>query len=70
MKVNEIKEELQRLSVNELKVRLDEMRQELFGYRLNSTTAHVKDYSQFKKLRKHIARGETRLTYLRKSNVG
>ena len=70
MKVVEIKNELQQLSIDDLVAKVDVLRRELFSLRLNSATAHVKDYSQFKKLRKHIARGETRLTYLRKSNVG
>ena len=34
--------------------------------RLNSSTSHVKDYSQFKKARKNIARI---LTYLRQKGV-
>jgi len=46
----------------DLKTRVDGWRRELFGLRLNSVAAHVKDYSQFKKLRKNIARGLTLLT--------
>lgn len=52
-------EELMELSSEDLKEKIEEWRRELFGLRLNATTAHVKDYSQFKKLRKNIARGLT-----------
>lgn len=47
------------LSVEELKVKVEEMRRELFGLRLSSVTSPVKDNSLFKKLRKNIARGLT-----------
>jgi ribosomal protein L29 len=50
------------LNDQELKVKVDGWRRELFGLRLNSVAAHVKDFSQFKKLRKNIARGLTILT--------
>lgn len=56
MKVMKFKEELKKMSSQDLKEKLDAMRRELFGLRLNSTTAHVKDYSQFNKLKKNIAR--------------
>ncbi len=55
MKRAHLKEELRRLSNNELQIRLDMFRKELFSLRLNAPTAHVKDYSQFKKLRGNIA---------------
>ena len=45
--------------MNKEKVEL--LRQELLGLRLNSSTAHIKNYSQFSKIRKNIARA---LTYL------
>lgn len=47
---------VQQLSVEELQKRLDSTRQDLFGLRLNAATAQVKDYSQYKKLRKQAAR--------------
>ena len=49
-------QKLQQLSAEDLQDKLDGTRQDLFGLRLNTLTAHVKDYSQFKKLRKDIAR--------------
>ena len=61
MKRANLKEELRRLSINELKARLDEFCRELFGLRLNTSTAHVKDYSQFKKLRSNVALVKTLL---------
>lgn len=50
---------LNTLSVEELKVKIEEMRRELFGLRLSSVTSPVKDNSLFRKLRKNIARGLT-----------
>lgn len=67
MKVKAIKDELKQLSADELRAKIEAIRQELFSYRLNSATAHIKDYSQFKKNRAHIARG---LTYLRQKQSG
>ena len=59
MKLNDLKKELATLAPAELQERLDGLRRELFSLRLNKSTAHVKDYSQFGKLRKGIARIET-----------
>lgn len=59
MKVDEIKNELQQLSIDDLVAKVDVLRRELFTLKLNAATAHVKDYSQFKKLRKDIARALT-----------
>jgi len=56
MKVNAIKDELKQLGVKELLVKLDGYRREQFGLKLNSSTSHIKDYSQFRKARKNIAR--------------
>lgn len=50
-------EELCQLSMQDLEVRIDEMRRSLFSLKLNKVTSHVKDISQFKKLRRDIARG-------------
>ena len=66
MKVMKFKEELKKMSAQDLKEKLDAMRRELFGLKLNSTTAHVKDYSQFNKLKKNIARVAS---YLRQSEA-
>ena len=54
-------EELKNLEAKELLKKVEEWRRELFSLRLNATTAHVKNHSQFKKLRKNIARGLTLL---------
>lgn len=56
MKTNDFKKELASLSVAELQERLDALRRDLFSLKLNSSTAHIKDYSQFKKLKTNIAR--------------
>lgn len=61
MKRGDLKEELRRLSVNDLQTKLDQFRKELFSLRLNTSTAHIKDYSQFKKLRSNIALVQTLL---------
>ena len=47
---------IQHLSVEELQQKLDSTRRDLFGLRLNTATSPVKDYSQYKKLRKQVAR--------------
>jgi ribosomal protein L29 len=59
---HKIIDELKGLNQAELQVKIDSWRRELFGLRLNASTSHIKDYSQFKKLRKNIARGLTLLT--------
>ncbi len=56
MKTNKIKDEFKQFGLDELKLKLDAVRRDLFSLRLNSSTSHVKDYSQFKKNRKNIAR--------------
>ena len=60
--MNQVKQELQNSTAHELRDKVEGYRREIFSLKLNSTTAHVKDYSQFKKLRKNLARA---LTYLR-----
>ncbi len=52
-------EELRTLALTELDQKIDEMRRTLFSLKLNATTSHVKNVSQFKKLRRDIARGLT-----------
>ena len=47
---------LQQLSVEDLQKKLEGTRQDLFGLRVNAATTQVKDYSQYKKLRKQAAR--------------
>lgn len=70
MKVSKEKEQLSQMSVKELEGKFYELKKELFSLRLNSMTAHVKDYSQFKKLRKDVARVLTYLNQKRLSQRG
>lgn len=56
MKISKIKEEFAQMSVEQLTEKLENLRRELFSLRLNASTAHIKDYSQFKKMRRNIAR--------------
>ena len=56
MKKTELMQEVTQLSAEELRNALGETRRALFGLRLNAATTHLKDYSQYKKLRKQIAR--------------
>lgn len=58
-------EELKNLNEQELLVKVENWRRELFGLRLSASTSHIKDCSQFSKLRKNIARGLTLLTQKR-----
>ena len=62
MKVTKEKESLKSMSAKELEGKVDSLRKELFTIRLNSATTHIKDYSQFKKLSRSIARALTYLT--------
>lgn len=66
MKKTIFKEELKKLGFDDLKSKIGDLRRELFGVRLKASTAHVKDYSQVKKLRRDIARA---LTQLRQQEV-
>ena len=57
------KQEIKMLSFEQMKDKLEDARRELFSLRLNAkTTTQVKDYSQFDKKRKQIAR---LLTFMR-----
>ncbi len=60
-KIRKIKDELKNMSEQQLNEQLESWEKELFLLRLNSATAHVKDYSQFKKLRSNVARAKTYL---------
>ena len=66
MKVTKFKDEIKQLGVRELIVKLDALRRDQFTLRLNSSTSHVKDYSQFEKNRRNIARI---LTSLRRKGI-
>jgi len=50
----------------QLAEKIVEYRTNLFKLRLASTTGHVKDYSQFKKLRVNLARA---ITYLHQAGL-
>lgn len=63
--MNKEKDEIKQLNMAQLKEKIESLRRELFNLKLNASTAHIKDYSQFTKLRKNIARAET---YLRQKN--
>jgi len=62
MKVTEERQELRGLSREDLQEKVNGLRKQLFTQKLNASTAHVKDYSQFKRLRRTIARA---LTFLK-----
>jgi ribosomal protein L29 len=59
--MNKDKAILKNLDVAQLEEKVQEYRTNLFKLRLASTTGHVKDFSQFKKLRAGLARA---LTYI------
>lgn len=61
MKVNSFKDELKQLDAKELLVKLDTLRREQFSLKLNASTSHLKDYSQFGKTCANIARVLTEL---------
>lgn len=47
------------MNFDELKKQIESMRAELFGLRLSAATQPVKNYAQFSRLRKNIARALT-----------
>ncbi len=53
------KETLTALSIDELKNEIAQLKKELFNLKLNASTMHLKDYSQFRKLRVTIGRALT-----------
>lgn len=56
MKKNDINNELRGADRETLLNRLEQLRRELSRLQINASTSHVKDSSQYKKLRKNIAR--------------
>lgn len=58
------RESFNQLTVSELELKAATLRHELCKIRLSSATEHVKDHTQFKKLRRDIARVLTRLRTL------
>lgn len=57
--MNKKNQELKALAPQELIVKIDALRRELFSLRLHGATSPVKDNTQFRKLRKDIARALT-----------
>jgi large subunit ribosomal protein L29 len=66
--MNKEKIELKQMSAEQLREKVEAYRHELLSLRLTAATSHVKDFSQFKKLRKNIARVLTLLQEKSKSN--
>ena len=54
-------QEINQLTVQQLAEKIEETRRAIFALRLNLATAAVKDYSQFRKLRRLVARMLTSL---------
>lgn len=63
--IRHINNELKAMNQQQLLEKLEAWEKDLFLLRLNAVAAHVKDYSQFKKLRSNIARAKTYLQRLR-----
>jgi len=63
--MNKLKNDLKNLSLQDFAIKIDELRKELFSLRLQDLNTGVKDKSQFKKIRRGIARA---LTYMREKN--
>ena len=61
MKIKEFKDTIKQMNVEELTLKLDEINRMLFGIKLNRYTTHIKDYSQFEKLRRNVARLKTEI---------
>ena len=57
------------LSVEDLQQKLNSTRQDLCGLRINTATNPVKDYSQYKKLRKQAAQLLTAMQF-KKATLG
>ncbi len=56
MKVDKFKQDIDDMKLPELQEKLDSLQRGLFSLKLNASTAHIKDYSLYKKFRKDIAR--------------
>jgi ribosomal protein L29 len=64
--MNQHKQELKSLNRSQLLEKIGELRKGILGLKLNASTAHIKDYSQFKKLRRRLA---CALTYLNRHDA-
>lgn len=67
MKVTKFKEELKQLSPEQLREKAEQLKQKLFSLRLSAQTSHVKNYAEFKQLRRDIARV---LTFIDQKELG
>jgi len=56
---SQLSQELRNLSLQELAQKIDELRRESFSLQLTARTSHVKNYAQFKILRRDVARALT-----------
>ncbi len=52
-------QQMVQMEVAALETEIDSLRKELFNLKVTAASGQVKDYSQFKKLRRDIARGLT-----------
>jgi ribosomal protein L29 len=68
MKTKEFKNAIKQMNVDELLMKLDEFNRMLFGIKLNRYTTHIKDYSQFEKMRRNIARLKTEICLKQQQN--
>ena len=59
------KKELSNMDVKSLEKKVVSLKKDLFNLKLNSKSSHVKDHSQYRKIRVQIARA---LTYLNQKN--
>ena len=57
--MDKIKNQLKQLDVPQLAVEIERLRRELFTLRLATISSPIKDYKQFRKIKKNIARAQT-----------
>ena len=57
--MDKIKNQLKQLDVPQLAVEIEKLRRELFTLRLATISSPIKDYKQFRKIKKNIARAQT-----------
>lgn len=57
--MDKIKNQLKQLDATQLAVEVEKLRRELFTLRLATISSPIKDYRQFRKIKKNIARAQT-----------
>jgi ribosomal protein L29 len=57
--MDKIKNQLKQLDAPQLAVEIEKLRRELFTLRLATISSPIKDYKQFRKIKKNIARAQT-----------